>query len=299
MCVYGLWGPNEVWMPIFMQWPAVCVSPRTILSVLNFDVGSVVFRVWSFFWPVPLSFSHRILKYSIQIVCCSSCFENHKQISLSNIFTTQWLCIFWLTFHFVCVAGVFFAFHFGFVFVRSLLVNQNLFLFRGNCKLDERQENRRFTIEFQIYTARYFCAVLFSSAYFHIAADYFSRLLFTRRHLLILIFCSLSLCGLSHKTSTYYIFHACILISLSCAAAVSVAEFSWDSQRTQCECVLDWTGFPLCCRVVDFIFNNVKQTFRSAFGFCRHLCLFAFVLLKSNFIFSPFSLSLSLLSYAI
>lgn len=57
-----------------------------------------------------------------------------------------------------------------------------------------------------------------------------------------------------------------------------------------CVCLVCLIGLvsPLYRRVVDSIFNNVRQTIRSAFRFHRHLCLFVFMFLKLNFI-STFS----------
>lgn len=114
-------------------------------------------------------------------------------------------------------------------------------------------------------------------------------------------------CGLSHNTNTYCIFIACILISFwvvyMCVCVLprrtlpkSVSCLQWNVVvgTSQCAnmfmCLIAF-GFLLCCRVFDFIFNNVKQTFRSAFGFLRHLCLFSLCAFNSNFIFTdtPFS----------
>lgn len=78
-----------------------------------------------------------------------------------------------------------------------------------------------------------------------------------------------------------------ILLSRMFRVHVAMHKCLSTSVACMCMCLLDSIGLvsPLCCRVVDFIFNNVKQTIRSAFGSLTDTgCLFAFVFLKSNFI---------------
>lgn len=68
------------------------------------------------------------------------------------------------------------------------------------------------------------------------------------------------------------------------------AQMCLASLWSVCVCLVCLIGLvsPLYRRVVDSIFNNVRQTIRSAFRFHRHLCLFVFMFLKLNFI-STFS----------